>query len=256
MSLQILIYQSKSFKKYYLKYLLKHKNESQKSSIINSFTFNNKRVQIFGRSLQLRQQSDEAIEDLKNIINELNIRLNKMGQSLISKTTIDSERAIEFINQINDEQSDKNKGYNDYNLFGEKDDNKDNKEEPKEEERSNSLVGMIKKDKAKNNNSQYLEVSEVEQRIRDIIYKGYLINIYSWFQKQSISYKNIDSNERIDFDIETIQGQVTIRSIIENKLNLILKILDLENIDKAKMKEIELSYYILLTSILFFFSNI
>ena len=91
-----------------------------------------------------------------------------------------------------------------------------------------------------NKNTQYLEASEVEQRIRDLIYKGYLINIYSWFHKQSVSYKNIDTNERIDFDIDTIKGEVIVKSIIENKLNLVLKILDLEDIDKAKMKEIEL----------------
>lgn len=98
---------------------------------------------------------------------------------------------------------------------------------------------MVKKEKDKQD-GQYLEASEVEQKIRDIIYRGYLINIYSWFHKQSVSYKNIDSNERIDFDIQTIKGEVTIKSIIENKLNLVLKILDLQKIDKAKMKEIEL----------------
>ena len=108
-----------------------------------------------------------------------------------------------------------------------------------EEDKKNGLLDKLKKGK-ESNNSPYLEPSEVEQRIRDIIYKGYLINIYSWFHKQSVSYKNLDENERVDFDIETIQGEVKIKSIIENKLNLVLKILDLNNIDKTKMKEIEL----------------
>ena len=237
MSLQLLIYESKSFKKYYLVYLLSHKNESKKSSIINSFTFNNKRVQIFGKSLSLRQQSDEAMEDLKNLINELNGKLNKIGKSLLTKKTLTKEKPLEYINRVNSEISRKNnKDYNSYNLFGNKNENMN---EIIEEDKKNGLLDKLKKGK-ESNNSPYLEPSEVEQRIRDIIYKGYLINIYSWFHKQSVSYKNLDENERVDFDIETIQGEVKIKSIIENKLNLVLKILDLNNIDKTKMKEIEL----------------
>ena len=236
MSLQLLIYESKSFKKYYLVYLLNHKNESKKSSIINSFTFNNRRVEIFEKSLSLRQQSYEAMDDLKYIIKELNGKLNLLGKKLLTRKTMGKEVPLEYISRVNPNYSNKdNKDYNSYNLFRKK--NEDDKIE--EEEKKEELLDAPKKEEEKKNN-QFLTVSEVEQRIRDIIYKGYLINIYSWFHKQSVSYKNIDTNERIDFDIETIKGEVTIKSIIENKLNLVLKILDLENIDKAKMKEIEL----------------
>ena len=237
MSLQLLIYDSKSFKKYYLVYLLSHKNESKKSSIINSFTFNNKRVEVFGKSLALRQQSDEAMEDLKNIINELNEKLNKIGKKILSKKSTLGKKPSSNINRVNSEiyNTNNNKDYNSYNLFREKKE-KDNENN---NEKNDVLVSIMKRRKDEKDN-QYLDPAEVEQKIRDIIYHGYLINIYSWFHKQSVSYKNIDINERIDFDIETIQGEVTIKSIIENKLNLALKILDLENIDKAKMKEIEL----------------
>jgi hypothetical protein len=241
MSLQLLIYESKSFKKYYLVYLLNRKNEAKKSSLINSFTFNNRRVQIFGKSLYLRQQSDESMEELKNIINELNGQLNQMGKSLLYKKALDKERPLDYINKENpDMLKRQNKEYNTYNLFRE-DDEKENEKEKEEEdpEKKEDILNMIKKEKNKQD-IQYLDASDVEQKIRDIIYRGYLINIYSWFHKQSVSYKNIDSNERIDFDIQTIKGEVTIKSIIENKLNLVLKILDLSKIDKVKMKDIEL----------------
>ena len=236
-SLQLLIYESKSFKKYYLVYLLNRKNEEKKSSLINSFTFNNRRVQIYGKSLALRQQSDEAMDELKDIINELNKQLNQMGKSLLYKKVLNKERPLEYINRANPDMSKtQSKEYNSYNLFR-KDD--ENEKEEEDKEKKEEILNMVKKDKDKQEN-QYLDASEVEQKIRDIIYRGYLINIYSWFHKQSVSYKNIDSNERIDFDIQTIKGEVTIKSIIENKLNLVLKILDLTKIDKAKMKEIEL----------------
>ena len=237
MSLQLLIYESRSFKKYYLVYLLNRKNEAKKSSLINSFTFNNIRVQIYGKSLSLRQQSDEAMEELKDIITELNAQLNQMGKSLLYKKALNKERPLEYINRVNPDISKKqSKEYNSYNLFR-KDNENENEEE--DQEKKEDILNMVKKEKDKQD-GQYLEASEVEQKIRDIIYRGYLINIYSWFHKQSVSYKNIDSNERIDFDIQTIKGEVTIKSIIENKLNLVLKILDLQKIDKAKMKEIEL----------------
>ena len=253
MSLQLLIYESKSFKKYYLVYLLNHKNDSKKSSIINSFTFNNKRVQTFCKSLALRQQSDEAMEDLKNIINELNGKLNKIGKSLLTRKTLTREKPLESLSRggTKDIQFDglvrsdtdlsrintTNKDYNSYNLFGNDNGILEILEEGKAD-REDALKNMLKK--GNDANSQYLPASEVEQRIRDLVYKGYLINIYSWFHKHSVSYKNIDENEKIDFDIETIQGEVKIKSVIENKLNLVLKILDLENIDKQRMKEIEL----------------
>ena len=236
-SLQLLIYESKTFKKYYLIYLLSHKNESKKSSIINSFTFNNKRVEIYGKSLSLRQQTDEAMEDLKNIINELNEKLRQMGKQLLIKNTITKERPLEYIKRNNPDVSDKSGNeINTYNLFRKNSENP--QENPQFEKKDSEILNSLKKKNEKYN--QYLDASEVEQRIRDIIYKGYLINIYSWFHKKSVSYKDMNTNERIDFDIETIQGEVTIKSIIENKLHLVLKILDLENIDKAKMKEIEL----------------
>ena len=237
MSLQLLIYESKSFKKYYLVYLLSHKSETKKSSIINSFTFNNKRVHIFEHSLLLRQQSDDAIDDLKNIVNELNWKLSQIGKKLLTKKDFQKERPLDYVNRINKDQLDKNsKEYNSYNLFVKKG------EKPNEEIESQKNEGLktLFKKRKESKGSQYLDPSEVEQRIRDLIYKGFLIKLYSWFHKQSFSFKNLDINERIDFDIETIQGEVTIKSIIENKLNTILKILDLEQIDKAKMKEIEL----------------
>ena len=245
MSIQLLIYESKSFKKYYLVYLLSHKTNSKRSSIINSFTFNNKRVQAFNESLSLRLQSDEAMEDLKNIINELNGKLNKIGKSLLSKESkpleslsrgVSKDIPFDFLNRVGTDitRLNTNKEHNSYNIFG-NDKGLEILEEAKEE--SDGLKDMLKKD---NDTSPYLPAEEVEQKIRDLIYKGYLISIYSWFHKKSVSYKNIDENEKIDFDIETIQGEVKIKSVIENKLNLVLKILDLEKIDKATMKEIEL----------------
>lgn len=58
-------------------------------------------MQIYGKSLSLRQQSDEAMEELKDIITELNAQLNQMGKSLLYKKALNKERPLEYINRVN-----------------------------------------------------------------------------------------------------------------------------------------------------------
>ena len=53
--------------------------------MINTFTFNNYRIQKFQKSLSIRQKTMEAMDDLKKIILELNERLNQMSESIFSK---------------------------------------------------------------------------------------------------------------------------------------------------------------------------
>ena len=61
LSLQIIIYNSKDFKKYYLTFLLNQKFEFTKNSLINSFRFNNDRIDAFKNSMNLRLKSEKAM---------------------------------------------------------------------------------------------------------------------------------------------------------------------------------------------------
>ena len=91
MSVQNFIYESKYFKRYYLAYLLENKIKTNKKSLINTFTFNNYRIQTFQKSLSLRQKTMEAMEDLKKIVLELNENLNKMSEEIFNKNNINNE---------------------------------------------------------------------------------------------------------------------------------------------------------------------
>jgi hypothetical protein len=106
-SLQILIYESNHFKRYYLVYLLENKNEFKRHSIINSFKFNNQRVKIFQQSLNIRQRSDQAMEDLKKVIEELNDKLKEIGGKLFDD--ISRKKTINIsnknLNNINNENN-------------------------------------------------------------------------------------------------------------------------------------------------------
>jgi hypothetical protein len=88
MSVQNLIYNSKTFKRYYLVYLLENKFQTNKTSLVNAFTFNNNRVKIYEKSLSIRQKSLEAMDNLNEIITQLNSKLNKMGEKLFSKNKL------------------------------------------------------------------------------------------------------------------------------------------------------------------------
>ena len=236
-SLQILIYESSHFKKYYLVYLLENKNEFKRHSIINSFKFNNQRVKIFQRSLSIRQQSDQAMEDLKRIIEELNNKLKRIGGKLLDdisrKRTIDviDEKEEDNINNINN-------------------DNNDDEIQLEKSQESNiinagkyqGILGLIQKTNDITKEKNYLEVDEVKEKIKDMIYKSFITKVYLWLHKHSASYRSIEEEEKDDFDIETIKGETKIKSIIEHDVNRLLNITDLEHFDKEDLKNIELMF--------------
>ena len=235
-SLQILIYESSHFKKYYLVYLLENKNEFKRHSIINSFKFNNQRVKIFQRSLSIRQQSDQAMEDLKRIIEELNNKLKKIGGKLLDdisrKRTVDviDEKEEDNINNINNDNNDeiqleKNEESNIINAG-----------------KYQGILGLIQQTNNIAKEKNYLEVDEVKEKIKDMIYKSFITKVYLWLHKHSASYRSIEEEEKDDFDIETIKGETKIKSIIEHDVNRLLNITDLEHFDKEDLKSIELMF--------------
>ena len=242
-SLQILIYESNHFKRYYLVYLLENKNEFKRHSIINSFKFNNRRVKIFKKSLNIRQRSDQAMEDLKKVIEELNIKLKEIGGKLFEdiskKRTLNLNK--ESIDNILNSENNENNIDNDNNenesqltkLQGNTILNAGKKE---------GILGLIKKTQSVAKEKNYLEVDEVKKKIKNMLYSRIIVKIYLFLHKHSASYRSIEEEEKDDFDIETIKGETKIKSIIENDVNRLLNITDLEHFNKDDLKSIELLF--------------
>ena len=206
MSVQNSIYNSKTFKRYYLVYLLENKFQTNKTSLINAFTFNNNRVKVYEQSLAIRQKSVEAMDDLNHIITELNTKLNKMGEQLFNKNKFEvKQRPLELF-QIKEKI------------------NEDNNNDEQEVE----------------DTKEYLEVDEIKEKIKSMLYDNLIIKIYLWFHNYTANYKNVDKDAKNDFYIETIKGETKIKSIIEADLNRALSIVDLTGIEKSDMREIEL----------------
>ena len=63
------------------------------------------------------------------------------------------------------------------------------------------IMGLIKKTNQISKERNYLEVDEVKEKIKDILYNNYITKIYLWLHKHSASYRSIEEEERDDFDI-------------------------------------------------------
>ena len=205
MSVQNSIYDSKTFKRYYLVYLLENKFQTNKTSLINAFSFNNNRVKIYQKSLAIRQKSVQTMDDLNHIITELNTKLNKMGEELGTKNKFEvKQRPLELF-QIKEKL------------------NEDNNNDEQEID-----------------TKEYLEVDEIKEKIKSMLYDSFITKIYLWFHNYTANYKNVDKDAKNDFYIETIKGETKIKSIIETDINRALSIIDLTEIEKSDMRDIEL----------------
>ena len=239
-SLQILIYESNHFKSYYTVYLFENKSEFKRHSIINSFKFNNRRVKVFQKSLNIRQSSDQAMEDLKKVIEDLNNKLKERGGKLfddISKKRTENLNKESVDNILNNDDNDFNINNNNENdsqltkMEGNTIMNAGKKE---------GILGLIKKTQSIAKEKKYLEVDEVKKKIKNMLYSRIIVKIYLFLHEHSASYRSIEEEEKDDFDIETIKGETKIKSIIENDVNRLLSIVDLEHFDKEDLKSIEL----------------
>ena len=237
MSVQHYIYDSKYFKRYYLAFLLENKFKTNKTSLVNAFTFNNNRIKIYKKSLSIRQKSMEAMDDLKKIVKELNEKLNKVSEKIFSKNN----------NNENEEEEEENKKINinnkETNII-------ENNLLNNETYLNNKFIEMnnaqkrksIKENflmKQKNKGKMELEPDEIKDRIKSMIYNRFFTKMYLWFHKNTANYKSVAKNAKLDFDVETIKGETKIKSIIETDMNRALSIVDLTGLDKNDMKEIK-----------------
>ena len=77
MGIQILIYSSQNFQEHYLVYIVTRKIDLKRKSLINAFRFNNKRIQVMNKSIELREEMSSNMDKLKGIIETWNEKLKK-----------------------------------------------------------------------------------------------------------------------------------------------------------------------------------
>ena len=219
LSLQIIIYNSKDFKKYYLTFLLSQQYEFTKNALINTFRFNNDRIEAFKSSMNLRIKSEKAMDELKEILERWNTKLKLGGGNLFEQPGDNlyeqpKKRPLDFIQDNERNIENDNNNINNQNdiidLLNTRNDNNNNKEE-NENEKQNKInedrllqsgeekggEGSMKElDKM---NRKTVEPDEIRQKIKDILLGGYVTKFYLWFNEHSIYYKSMPEKKKKEF---------------------------------------------------------
>ena len=241
-SLQTLIYDSSNFKKYYLIYLLGHKFKFHKMSLINSYKYNNKRIKVFEKSLSIRHDSSEAMEDLKKTLEIWNEKLQKLSNNMFEKQLKENDIPLDY---------DKNKSLHSLDDSLKNDNlsiNIKKSEKPKNNFEVRNINDFVRASFSENflgsmkrnyKEKIYLDPEKVKKKIKDILLGKIVTKLYKWFHKHSASYKTLNLESKIDYERDAILGHTKITSLIEKEINNQLAIIDLSNFDEKELAKIE-----------------
>ena len=126
MSIQVLVYTSQNFQEFYLSYIITQNSILRRITLMNVFKFNNYRVNVMGRSIDLRQEMSKSMDALQK-------SLENWKQNL-EKTINTEEEIIEEKNENEEKIEDKK----------EEEKNEENKSEEKKEEKEENLISTEK----------------------------------------------------------------------------------------------------------------
>ena len=237
LSLQIIIYNSKDFKKFYLTFLLTQKFEFNKNGLINSYRFNNERINSFEDSMNLRIKSEKAMDELKNTLEEWNDKL-QLGGGFFEKP---KKEPLEYIRK---KEKENENNENEINNKIDDDDKEDKKE--KEEKEENEITSNIKGkgviglfEEIGKRKRKTVDPEEIKEKITEILLGGFITKFYLWFNKHSVYYKSMDDKDKKDYEKNSILGNINIKSFIEKELEKHLEILDLSDFDETEVDYIK-----------------
>ena len=237
LSLQIIIYRSKDFKKYYLTFLLNQKFEFNKNSLINAFRFNNERIEAFKKSRNLRIKSEKAMEELKDILEDWNQKLKIEGGNLFG----DSGNKLPEVNKQKEEdkndkeeKKEEEKKEEDKNEEEEKKE-EEKKEEEKKEEDKNDQEEKKEEEKKDGEKKKTVDPDEIKEKLTKILLSGFITKFYIWFNRHAIYYKSMKDKNKREYEKNCILGNLDIKCYLENELERELNILDLSDFNEAEL---------------------
>ena len=202
MGIQILIYSSQDFQEHYLSYIITRKEYLRKISLMNAFTFNNKRIKTMNKSIKLREEMSMSMNSLQLILEGWNNKLSniKNGNSL------EGQAPSEKLNNINNENNEEDSTIlNKKEIEGEKIYNKE----------------------------------EVRAQIKEWIMDKMLIKFEKWLYKYSVDYSKIDIDDRDIYEKDLIQGNIEVKTSLEKMVDHNLGKLELFDFTEKEMKEVK-----------------
>ena len=257
-SLQTIIYNSTDFKRFYIIFLLNLKENLDEVGFINSYIFNNSRINEFNNSFNLRITYEKKMNKVKEKVIEISEKLE--GSDLLDDAM---KEPLKYFKEKEKEKKQKEEIKKGEIEIGEKkqlievvkEDKKENIleekiEENKYEDKENTLENNIKSKGAlslleelgKKNKQKLLKIikpEKVKAKIKKILMGGKLMKLYSWFSSKSTSsFKSMESKNRENFRIDAFRN-VPSKSYIENEIDENMSILDLSNFNHKEVNIIE-----------------
>ena len=277
MSMQVLVYSSQSFQEYYLSYIITKNDNLRRVALMNVFRFNNKRIQVMEKGIQIREEMSKEMDKLKRT-------LEKWNENIIKYKNTNQNN----LPKIESKESNKNLEIQKNNTNEEEEKEEDEKEEEKEEKEENNLSDAgsnlllnlmklkstpipnkleeshvndedltINKDNLKTQttfipnidlenpfiseegNQEYVPEKEVIEAIKTWLLGGFLINLQIKLHRLAANYNIISKNEKDIYERDTIQGKIQSKTFIENLLDAELRPLDLSHFTLAEMNEVK-----------------
>ena len=219
-SIQIFIYSSQSFLEFYFGYILTKNSYLHRVSLMKVFKFNNKRIEVMNRNINLRKEMPKKMRKLEQTLEEWKQNILQKYKEETQDNNIDNN--IDNDNIDNNIDNDLNKERS--NILKVKNSKSVGSDEPKKEKLKltniSKSVGLPKK---KKDESKILSNEEVIQRVKSWVINGFLAKVQISFHKFAENYNNISEKEKYIYERDMIQGKTKANTIIEDIIELDLK---------------------------------
>ena len=263
-SLQTIIYNSKDFKKYYIIFLLNLKSETDEIGMVNSYIFNNSRINEFKNSFDLRITYEKKMDKIRDKVMEISKQME--GNKLLEDVAIMAP--LKYFREKEKEKKEKQLKRKDEKDLGEIKELIDNEEKKEditseiidknileENEKVNednevllkdikskgviSLTNEVGKKKRREKEKIIIDPEKIKQKIKNILLNGILMKLYMWFSKKSTSsFKSLESKNKENFKIDSFRN-VDSKSFIENEIDENMTILNFSNFNYKEVNIVE-----------------
>ena len=236
MCIQKVIYTSKSFNEFYLSYIIIKNEKSKIISLINTFRFNNERINTMNNSMKLKKDMEDLMNNLQEDLKEWNKKLFSLESNDKNNNNIINNNNNKIINYENN-----NNGINN-NLNNYKTNNNNSNEQ------NGNLTNEIDiLNSGNNSNTQlinirnFLNIPLNEDKIADkeiikevvknwILGQTYLLKLHIFLNKKAFCFRMALKGKEVDkFIINTIQGRNEYVPLIERKIDDLILKLDLSS---------------------------
>ena len=262
-ALQTIIYNSTDFKRYYIIFLLNMKDKTEEVGMVNSYIFNNYRINEFENSVNLRLSNEKKMDEVKDKVIELSEKLEgnddlledvpimaplkyfkekqKEKKEKEKREKEKEKEKKEMIDNIEEEIKEEKNEITSENIEENINEEREKKESLIDGIKSKGVRDLIEKvgEKVKKKRLKIIEPDKIKEKINKILLKGILMKIYMWISRKSnTSFKSIESKNQQNFKIDSFRNIIS-KSYIENEIEENMTILDLSNFNNKEVNIIE-----------------